>query len=135
MAIWGACAISIFLGYRPPKKPSRLDHLSFWRKLGHIDLIGCGLLTCGLTLLLTGLQLGGALYSWTNARVLTTIIIGIAVLGLFTFYEWKLTKTGILHHDLFKDVSADGLTFSLCVLLIFLEGFLVFGYIVFYPLL
>src|SRR3954466_7436883 len=100
MAFWGATAIGIFFGYRSPKRHTRLDHLSFWRKLGQVDLAGCGLLTTGLTLFLTGLNLGGGMFSWTNARVLATLITGIIILLSFGVYEWKATKVGILNHDL-----------------------------------
>src|ERR1700754_4715586 len=99
MALWGLTAVGIFVGYRPPKRHTRLDHLSFWQKLTHLDLPGFGLLTKGLTLFLTGLNLGGGLFSWTNARVLALLIVGIVVLIGFGVYEWKGTKTGILHHE------------------------------------
>ncbi|KAJ9602586.1 hypothetical protein H2200_012779 [Cladophialophora chaetospira] len=125
MAIWGTTALCILFGYRPPRR--RLDNSTFWQKIAQIDLIGCGLLTTGLTLFLTALNLGGGLYTWTNARVLATLVTGIAILGLFAGYEWKGTKTGILHHDLFAVR-----TFPLCVGLIMLENFMGFSYIVFY---
>ena len=125
MAIWGTSALFIFFGYQPPKR--RFDDSTFWQKIAQIDLVGCGLLTTGLTLFLTALNLGGGLYSWTNARVLAVLIIGILTLGLFAGYEWKGTKTGILHHDLFAVR-----TFPICVSLIMLENFMGFAYIVFY---
>lgn len=135
MGLWGATAIGIFAGYRPPKRHTRLDHLSFLQKIGKIDLPGCGLLTTGLTLFLTGLNLGGGLFSWTNSRVLGTLITGIIILGCFGVYEWKGTKIGILHHDLFRGGKAAGRTFAICVGLIFIEGILLFSYIIFYPVL
>lgn len=135
MALWGVAAIGLFFGYRPPKRHTRLDHLSFWQKLRHLDLPGAGLLTAGLTLFLTGLNLGGGLYSWTNARTLATLIAGLVILILFGVYEWKGTKTGILHHDLFRGGKAEGRTFALCVALIFIEGILLFSFIIFYPVL
>ncbi|RFU27530.1 hypothetical protein B7463_g8817, partial [Scytalidium lignicola] len=135
VALWGAIAVGIFVGYRPPKRHTRLDHLSFWQKLGHLDLPGFGLLTTGMSLFLSGLILGGNQYSWTNARVLSTIVIGIAVLIGFGLYEWKGTATGILLHDLFKGGKAQGRTFAICVFLIFLEGILIFTYNIFYPVL
>lgn len=105
------------------------------QKLGTLDLPGFGLLTIGLTLFLTGLNLGGLLFSWTNTRVLATLIIGLIVLLSFFLYEWNGTKTGILNHDLFRGGKAKGRTFAICVGLIFIEGILLFSYIVFYPVL
>ena len=133
MGLWALTAICIFIGYRPPKRHTRLDHLSIWQKLGHLDLPGFGLLTTGLTLFLTGLNLGGGLFSWTNARVLATLIVGIIILICFGVYEWKGTRTGILHHDLFSGGKARGRTFAICVSLIFIEGIMLFSYIIFYP--
>ncbi len=133
MGLWGLAALGIFFGYRPLPRHTRLDHLSFWQKLRHIDIAGGTLLAAALTLLLTGLNLGGALYSWTSARVLTTLCIGIFGLVSFAVYEWKGTKIGILHHGLFQGGRDAGRTFTLCVLLIFLENFVAFSYIVFYP--
>ena len=134
MALWGATTIGIFFGYRPPKRHTRLDHLSFWQKLHHIDLTGSGLFTIGLTLLLTGLNLGGGVYSWTNVRTLTTLTIGIVIFLAFCAYEWKGTKTGILHHDLFRGGKECGRTYAICLGLIFIEAFMLFAGVVFYPI-
>ncbi|EXJ63979.1 hypothetical protein A1O7_00314 [Cladophialophora yegresii CBS 114405] len=134
-AFWGATAAGIFVGYRPPKRHTRLDHLSVWQKLGHCDIPGCSLLTVGLSLFLTGLNLGGNLYPWTNSRTLATLIIGLVVLIIFGLYEWKGTKMGIMNHELFRGGKAQGRTFAICVGLIFIEGIMLFSYIVFYPVL
>ena len=133
MALWGVSAIGLFVGYRPPKRHTRLDHLSFLQKLARLDLPGCGLLTAGLTLFLTGLNLGGGIFAWASATVLATLIVGIVILLAFGIYEWKFTKTGILHHDLFRGGKDGGRTFALCVGLIFIEGILLFAYVIFYP--
>ena len=133
-AFWGASVLALVVGYNPPKRETEVDHLSFWSKVGHIDLIGCGLLTAGLALFLTGTGLGGGLYAWTNARVLSTIIVGILMIITFGLYEWKGTKTGILHHDLFRGEKAQGRTFALCVGLLFFEAILIFSYGMFTPI-
>jgi hypothetical protein len=138
MALWGMAAIGIFVGYRPPKRHTRFDHLSFWQKLGRVDLPGFSLLTAGLAIFLTGLNLGGSLYTWSSAPVLATLIIGIITLVAFGVYEWKFTKTGILHHDLFhggRNGDSARHTFAICIGLIFIEGILLFAFIIFYPVL
>jgi hypothetical protein len=134
MALWGATAIGIFFGYRPPKRHTHLDHLSFWRKVTHLDLLGFGLLAAGLTMLLVGLGLGGT-YPWTSARVLSVLVIGIVTLVGFAVYQWKGTKTGILHHELFRGGKAEGRTFAICVVLMTIEGIMLFSYVIFYPVL
>jgi len=135
MALWGITALGIFVGYRPPKRHTLLDHLSFVQKIGRLDLPGFALLTAGLTLFLTGLNLGGGIFAWKAIQTLSTLIVGIALLIAFGIYEWLFTKTGIMHHDLFVGGKDAGRTFSICVGLIFIEGILLFSYVIFYPVL
>ncbi|KAJ5407995.1 hypothetical protein N7509_001878 [Penicillium cosmopolitanum] len=133
MGLWGLTAICLFFGYKPPKRHTDFDHLSLTQKIARLDLPGFMLLTAGITLLLTGLNLGGGLYAWASAPVLSTIIIGILCLFSFGIYEWKATTTGILHHELFRGGKTGGRTFALSVGLIFIEGILLFSYTIFYP--
>ncbi|OQV07087.1 hypothetical protein CLAIMM_11571 [Cladophialophora immunda] len=133
MSLWGLTTIGIFVGYRPPKRHTRLDHLSAWQKLGRMDWPGSFLVTVGLTLFLTGLSLGGGLYAWTNARVLSTLIIGGVFLVAFGLYEWLGTKTGIFTHELFTGPNGAGRTAWISALLIFIEGFVGASFVIFYP--
>jgi hypothetical protein len=135
MALWGVCTILIFIGYRPPKRHTLYDHLSFWQKLGRLDFGGIAFLMSGLALFLTGLNLGGSFFPWTAVQVLAPLVIGIALLIGFSIYEWCFISTGILHHDLFKGGKNKGRIFALCSALMFIEGMMLFSYIVFYPLL
>ncbi|KAL4806491.1 fungal trichothecene efflux pump [Aspergillus unguis] len=134
MALWGATALGLLFGYTPPKRHTALDHLSLREKVGSIDILGFFLLSAGIALFLAGLNLGGGLFTWTSTPVLATLIIGILVLVVFGVYEWRFTRTGILHHDLFQGGSKHrGRTFAICVGLIFVEGVLLFAYALFYP--
>ncbi|KAJ4348295.1 uncharacterized protein N0V89_009667 [Didymosphaeria variabile] len=133
MALWGATAIGILLAYRPPQRHTSLDGLSLPAKILSLDLTGFALFTIGLTLLLIGISLGGGLYPWDSSRVVGTLIAGVVLCIAFGIYEWKGTRTGILHHDLFQGDNGRGRTFSLCVVLIMIEGILLFSYIIFYP--
>lgn len=133
MGFWGLSAIGLFVGYWPPKRHTRFDHLSFWQKIGRLDLPGTGLLTVGLTLFLTSLNLPGGTFTWSSAQVLGTLVAGIVVLIAFSIYEWKFTQTGILHHDLFRGGKDRGRTFAICLGLIFIEGVLLFAFVIFYP--
>ena len=135
MAFWGTTAVGLFVGYRPPKRHTRLDHLSFGQKVARLDLVGFGLLTSGLTLFLTALNLGGGIFTWTASQVLAPLVVGICLLLSFGIYEWRFTSTGIVHHDLFRGGKERGRTFAICVGLIFIEGILLFSYIIFYPVL
>ena len=135
MGIWGVVAVGIIFGYQPPKRHTDLDHLSWFQKLQRLDLIGTFLLMAGLSLFLVGLNLGGGTFPWTSAQVLALLVIGIVTLGVFGVYEWKGTKTGILHHDLFRGGKDQGRTFIISVVLIFIEAILLFSYVLFYPIL
>ncbi len=84
--------------------------------------------------MLTGLGLGGGLYAWSNVRVLATLIIGIVVLVAFGLYEWKGTKIGVLDHEMFRHGIASR-TFALCLPVAAIEGFVVYSYLVFAPVL
>ncbi|TKA21979.1 hypothetical protein B0A50_08558 [Salinomyces thailandicus] len=125
MALWGLTTVGIFLGYRPPRRHTRLDHLSLFQKIEALDLIGFVLLCAGLALFLTGLDLGGGLYGWTNSKVLGTLISGTLILISFFLFEWKGTKTGISHHEI--------CTFAICTGLLLIEGIMLFSIIIFYP--
>ncbi|KAH8886238.1 putative siderophore iron transporter [Thozetella sp. PMI_491] len=134
-ALWGATTIILFVCYRPPKRHTGLEDLSFWAKAGKLDLVGCGLLTAGLALFLTGTGLGGGLYSWADPRTLSTMAIGLVTLVAFGVHQWKGTKTGILHHDLFAGGRNKGRTFAICVGLLFVEAAMGFAFAIFYPIL
>lgn len=133
MGLWGLTSVGIFLGYQPPKRHTKFDHLSFTSKLLQLDLVGCGLLCVGLSTFLAGLCLGGALYPWTNARVLAPLIAGLVVLIGFGFYETYGTKTGVIHHDLFSGPNTNGRVMMICMILIAVESVLAFAYLIFYP--
>lgn len=135
MALWGATVVGLFFGYRPLTRHTLLDHLTFLEKLRRLNFLGSGLLVVGLTLLLTGINLGGSLFTWGDAPVLVTLIIGIVTLVAFVVYEWKFTSTGILNHDLFRGGKDRGRTFVICLGLIFIEGIILFAYVIFYPVL
>lgn len=45
MALWGVTVLGLIFGYRPPKRHTGLDHLSFWQKIGRLDLPGMGLVS------------------------------------------------------------------------------------------
>lgn len=133
--LWGATTLALLVGYKEPKRQSMYSHLSFWAKLGHLDLTGWLLLTTGVTLFITGTSLGGAAYSWTNARTLSTLVIGIVALLAFFIYEWKGTSTGILHHELFRGGRNQGRTFAICAILLSVEAIMAFAFGLFYPIL
>lgn len=135
MAMWGLTAVSIFIGYRPRKRYTVYHEMSLSQKIRALDLIGVGLFASGLTLFLVGLNLGGGQFAWTDKKVLATLIIGLVTLLAFIVYEWRGTKVGIAHHDLFRKGVSSGRTFSLFIALMFIEGIMFFAFSIFYPVL
>ena len=114
---------------------TKYDHLSWLQKIAQLDLVGCVLFALGLTLFLVGIGLGGGLFAWKSATVLSTLIIGICALIAFGVYEWKGTQTGILHHELFRGRAGRGRTFAILLSLMLVEGILMFAFVVFFPIL
>ena len=135
MGLWVLAIMCIVVGYRPPARHTKYDHLSWSQKLTRLDLIGSALLTAGLTLFLVGVSLGGGLYDWTSVKVLAPLVTGLVAMVIFCLYEWKGTDTGLLHHDLFRGGPGKGRTFAVLLALMFIEGILMFAFVIFYPIL
>ncbi|KAH7089425.1 putative siderophore iron transporter [Paraphoma chrysanthemicola] len=135
MAMWAASLISIYFGYNPPKRRTEHDSLTWIQKLGKLDIPGSLLLTAAVTLLLVGLGLGGGQYSWSSSRVIATIVVGGVLAVAFGIYEWKGTRAGILHHDLFLPGRPNGRTFGICTGLFAVEAILIITFTIFYPIL
>jgi hypothetical protein len=74
-------------------------------KLQQIDWGGCALVLAGCTLLLLALQWAGSTYVWQSAQVLAPLVIGIAILGFFGLYEWRLAHLPIIPLRLFGNLS------------------------------
>jgi hypothetical protein len=135
MAMWAASLVSIYFGYNPPKRRTQNDSLTWLQKLGRLDIPGSLLLTAAVTLVLVGLGMGGGQYSWSNSRVIASIVVGGVLVVAFGMYEWKGTSTGILHHDLFLPGKSNGRTFAICTGLFAVEAILIITFTIFYPIL
>lgn len=61
-----------------------------WTKLRQVDYYGSILTLAFSVLILMALSWGGTQYAWDSAGVLAPLLIGIALLGVFIFVEWKL---------------------------------------------
>lgn len=79
--------------------------------------------------------MGGPVHPWRSAETLSTLLIGSAALIVFFIYEWKGTKTGILHHELFNHDKTNVRTFVICLILVFVESPMLYTMILEYPLL
>jgi MFS family permease len=88
LAIWNVITIALVIPFYHP--PPRVNSLGLTRReqLRRIDFTGGAILTAALVLFLLALSWGGQDYEWTDARVLSTMIIGIAL--FFVFAAWEM---------------------------------------------
>jgi EmrB/QacA subfamily drug resistance transporter len=97
-----------------------------------IDYLGCALIVLGTVPVLLGFTWAGTTYSWGSWQVLSLIIGGSVVLGLFLFYEVRLERRKsqpIIEPSLFKSSI-----FSVSLLMTVIIGMGLFGSISFIPL-
>ncbi|CAK7238471.1 hypothetical protein SEUCBS140593_010722 [Sporothrix eucalyptigena] len=62
-----------------------IRHVSYW--LRHFDYVGTLLFTAGFVLFLLGLSWGGSVYPWKSAAVITSIVLGAALLAVLALWE------------------------------------------------
>lgn len=120
-------ALLIIIFYHPAPRPNP-ENQSMTRRILEIDWTGVGLIAVGLTLFLFGLQSADNPDPWVSARVLSCVILGAVTLGVYVWWEWKGTSTGILNHRLFSHRNF-GVTMILC----FVGGMVLFGGQTFLP--
>lgn len=125
------CAINfvvVFLFYRPPPTRIQREKRDIMVLVKSLDYFGIFLGVTGLVLFTIALIWGGGSYSWNSVEVLTTLLIGFAVLVAFGIYEWKGTKHGILAHEMFQNRN-----FAILLAVAFVDGMLLFGLLAFLP--
>lgn len=115
-------ALIILFLYRPPVRELQVQYTTR-EKLARLDWIGYFLLITGLVSFCYGLTASISIYPWKSAHILAPFIIGVAILVAFFLYEWKFTRIGMLHHDLFSR----GRNFVVAELCILIEGMVFFA--------
>ncbi|ORX69948.1 MFS general substrate transporter [Linderina pennispora] len=93
-------------------------------KLDRVDFGGSVISLASIVLVLLALSWGGQQYPWSSARVISCIVVGVAIGILFVYYEANHPKEPILPMYLFKTRNV-----ALAVL-----GHLVFGAVTYAPL-
>ncbi|TGJ79879.1 hypothetical protein E0Z10_g8897 [Xylaria hypoxylon] len=84
---------------------SRREHNVSWSQLAsRIDLLGCLLSLSGLVLLVYALTAGN-IKGWAAADVISTLIIGVVLLGTFVFVELKVAAHPLMPHYLWSDMT------------------------------
>ncbi|KAI2469550.1 trichothecene efflux pump [Annulohypoxylon bovei var. microspora] len=78
--------VLLFFFYHPPTFDLLHERKTKLQMLKQLDYVGIFLWTAGLTLLLLGVSLGGTIYPWNSATIISSIVIGVALLiALFTY--------------------------------------------------
>ncbi|VDC06977.1 unnamed protein product [Peniophora sp. CBMAI 1063] len=94
-----AVLIAYCLRLRVPKAP-------LGEKLQTIDWIGNALIVASATSVVIGLSWGGVQYSWSSARVLAPLILGLIGFIMFGVYEAYFASHPIVPTFLVKDCTA-----------------------------
>ncbi|KAH7121361.1 fungal trichothecene efflux pump [Dactylonectria macrodidyma] len=111
--ILGALSLVLyFFFYHPPEyKQLHVNGKSKWQMTKDLDFIGIVLYISGCVLFLIGLSWGGTQYPWDSAQTLCTLLIGVALLGLFVVYEGFLCKTQpLMPPRMFKNIGFVAIT-------------------------
>jgi len=120
--------IAIFFLFKPPKRPLEVS-LSLQQKLKVLDWVGYILFSIGIILFSVGLTWANNPYSWKDAHVLSTFVVGVCFIAATVVWEVK-KRQGFCHHGLFETSR----NFALALLFIFVEGFTFFAINNFLPL-
>ncbi|KAK5047530.1 hypothetical protein LTR84_006627 [Exophiala bonariae] len=115
--LYGLSTIVVVILYHPPVRELQQKYTTR-EKLAQLDWIGYFLLITGLVLFSFSLTSAISVYAWKSAQILAPLIVGSLLLLAFAVYEWKFTRTGMLHHDLFTR----GRNFAIAELCILAEG-------------
>ncbi|KAL2795242.1 major facilitator superfamily domain-containing protein [Aspergillus keveii] len=127
-ALYGTASISYALLYNPPPRPTQLG--TTLQKLRRLDWAAYILICTGMTLFVMALTWADNPYPWSDARVLSTFILGVGALAALGVYETVFKKDGMFHHSLFKDDR----NFALANVLMFVEGTASFALNSYFPL-
>ncbi|KXN73099.1 MFS general substrate transporter [Conidiobolus coronatus NRRL 28638] len=100
---------------------------TMWQRIKKIDILGCLLLVTSICCILLGMNWGGNDYDWNSWQVITILCMGGVLLILFVYIENKIAKDPIISPKLFNKNN------NLALLVSFVTGIQVLGYIYHYP--
>jgi len=120
-AFHGATSLGLFLFYWPPKRET--PRMSLKQMLWAVDPIGSLLFMSSAALMLLALDWAGGAYSWSDARVVAPLTIGLVLFVSFGLYEWKGRPDGLVAHVFF---SRDA-NFALSVFAFAVEGWIFYS--------
>ncbi|KAI1629102.1 major facilitator superfamily domain-containing protein [Exophiala viscosa] len=124
---FGLCAVLIAVAYRPPPTKLRREN-SISNELKSVDAIGTITLLLGVVGVVTALTWGGNIYSWSSARVIAMLVVGVCFLVGFGFYESFGRKDGLIDHRFLSSRN-----FPVILAVAFVDGMLLYGINAFFP--
>ncbi|KAI0826235.1 iron permease [Irpex lacteus] len=77
-------------------------------KVKRVDWFGNFIVICGTTLAVTGLTFGGGRFAWSSAEVLAPLIIGLALIVAFLFYEGMVPKEPTIPWEILSNRTTIG---------------------------
>ncbi|RDW72620.1 putative MFS drug efflux pump [Aspergillus mulundensis] len=114
--------------YFPPPRVNS-EGLTRAEVVGRIDFVGGFLSIVGLILFMAGMQWGGYQYDWDSAHVLAPLILGVALLVAFAFWEIYGAKYPIFPSRLKQEPR----TLILTLVITFISGANFFSVLMFWP--
>lgn len=124
---FGFSALSILVFYRPPPTKLRRE-LTTATEIRSLDFLGIPLLLLGVIGVVIALTWGGNAYPWGSARVIAFLVVGIAFLAAFGFYEAYGRTDGLIDHRFLQSRN-----FLLVLSVAFVDGMLLYGVNAFLP--
>ncbi|KAL6239566.1 hypothetical protein BDW75DRAFT_250411 [Aspergillus navahoensis] len=128
-ASWSGLGLIITaIFYFPPPRVNS-EGLTRAEIVGRIDFVGGFLSIVGLILFMAGMQWGGYQYDWGSAHVLAPLILGVALLVTFAFWEIYGAKYPIFPSRLKQEPR----TLILTLVITFISGANFFSVLMFWP--
>ncbi|KXS20817.1 MFS general substrate transporter [Gonapodya prolifera JEL478] len=117
-----SCFIFVFLKLPQPKD-------NFRDKITRIDFAGIASIVMGSVFLLLGLEWGGNQYPWSSPLVISFLVVGVLMYGIFVYVELKVAKEPIIPMSMFRRRN-----FWAAMIFCFVSGFILLGCSYFLPL-
>ncbi|KAG9193675.1 hypothetical protein G6011_03710 [Alternaria panax] len=87
-----------------------------WKqKVAAIDFFGAFLALAGSALLVLALTWAGGEYAWDSARVISTLVVGVAVSAFFIVWQWKGSKVPLISMTIFTSRVVNGAALTMFV--------------------
>lgn len=122
-ALFGFSALTVTVLYNPPPRALQ-KALSLRQKLSRVDWVGSALLAIGLVLFNMALTWTNNPFTWSNAHIIATFVLGILSLLAFALHQKFYKKDGLFHHELFRKdrnflvamicIAIEGISFFAC---------------------